>query len=68
MKLGLGENAIGFAITGRLGHLIRKGTYLELLPTPLHFKVTAEWLTDELFHNYTILLLSESNLRDLAVD
>ncbi len=58
MKLGLGESAANladrFAITGRLGHLIRKGTYLELLPTPLHnFKVTTEWLTDELFHNYT---------------
>lgn len=57
MKLGLGESAVNladrFEITGRLGHLIRKGTYLELLPTPVHnFKVTTEWLTDEIFHRY----------------
>ncbi len=32
------------------GHFIRQGTYLELLPTPLHdFKATTEWLKDELF-------------------
>ncbi len=57
MKLGLGESAANifdrFQVTGRLGHLIRQGTYLELLPTPVHnFKVTTEWLTDEIFRRY----------------
>jgi hypothetical protein len=40
-------------ITGELGHLIRQGIYLELLPTPIHnFKVTTEWLKDEVFQRY----------------
>jgi len=57
MKLGLGESAANiaerFEITGRLGHLIRKGTYLELLPNPVHnFRVTTDWLTDEIFQRY----------------
>lgn len=58
MKLGLGEGAANlfdrFAITGKAGHLIRHGTYLELLPSPVHnFKATVEWLTDELFTRHT---------------
>jgi len=33
--------------------LIRQGTYLELLPTPIHnSKVTAKWLNEEIFHRY----------------
>ncbi len=58
LKLGLGESAANlfdrFEITGRLGHLIRQGTYLELLPTPVHnFKATTDWLTDQIFHRYS---------------
>jgi len=58
LKLGLGESAANlfdrFEIAGRLGHLIRQGTYLELLPTPVHnFKATTEWLTDQLFYRYS---------------
>ena len=58
MKLGLGEGAVNlldrFAITGKAGHLIRHGTYLELLPSPVHnFKATVEWLTDELFTRHS---------------
>lgn len=58
LKLGLGESAANifdrFEITGRVGHLIRQGTYLELLPTPVHnFKATTEWLTDQLFYRYS---------------
>lgn len=58
MKLGLGESVANlgdrFEITGRLGHLIRQGTYLQLLPTPVHnFKANVEWLTDEVFHRYS---------------
>jgi len=57
VKLGLGESAANlfnrFEVTGKLGHLIRQATYLELLPTPIHnFKATTEWLVDEVFqHN-----------------
>jgi len=56
MKLGL-ENSVAnlfnkVEITGELGHLIRQGTYLELLPTPIHnFKATTEWLKDEVFEH-----------------
>ncbi|HEY9622015.1 MAG TPA: NAD(P)/FAD-dependent oxidoreductase [Crinalium sp.] len=54
LKLGLDESVANLfnkvEITGELGHFIRQGTYLELLPTPIHdFKATAEWLKDEIF-------------------
>jgi NADH dehydrogenase len=40
-------------IDGEAGHLIRQGTYLELLPTPIHnFKATTEWLKDEIIERY----------------
>lgn len=57
MKLGLGEGAANlfdrFIVTGQVGHLIREGTYLELLPNSVHnFKATTQWLTDELFHHH----------------
>lgn len=57
MKLGL-ENSVAnidgvVEIKGAVGHLIRQGTYLELLPTPVHnFKVTTEWLKEEIFHEH----------------
>ena len=55
MKLGLDESVAEifdrFEVKGKLGHLIRQATYLEMLPTPMrNFKATAEWLTDEIFH------------------
>jgi NADH dehydrogenase len=54
LKLGLEESVANLfnqvEVTGEPGHLIRQGTYLELLPTPIHnFKATAEWLKDEVF-------------------
>jgi NADH dehydrogenase FAD-containing subunit len=54
LKLGL-ENGVAnlfnsVELTGEIGHLIRQGTYLELLPTPVHdFKATSKWLRDEIF-------------------
>jgi NADH dehydrogenase FAD-containing subunit len=56
MKLGLGESVANLfdrvPITGRAGHLVRHGTYLELLPVYVHnFKTTVGWLTDELFQH-----------------
>lgn len=58
LKLGLEESAASlfdrFEVTGKLGHMIRQATYLELLPNPVHsFKATAEWLVDEIFQRYT---------------
>lgn len=55
VKLGLEESVAEifdrFEVKGKLGHLIRQATYVEMLPTPVHnFKATAEWLTDEVFH------------------
>ncbi|MGF1479643.1 MAG: NAD(P)/FAD-dependent oxidoreductase [Cyanophyceae cyanobacterium] len=57
MKLGLGEGAANLfdrlIVSGQVGHLIRQGTYLELLPNSVHnFKATTQWLTDELFNHH----------------
>lgn len=57
IKLGLGEGAANIfdrlIVAGQLGHLIREGTYLELLPNSVHnFKATTQWLTDEIFHHH----------------
>lgn len=53
LKLGLNESVANIfnriEVGGEVGHLIRQGTYLELLPTPIHdFKATTEWLKDEI--------------------
>ncbi|CAA9582602.1 NADH dehydrogenase [uncultured Synechococcales cyanobacterium] len=58
LKLGLGESAANlwdrFEVKGKVGHLIRQGTYLELLPTPVHnFKATSEWFIDHIFHHHS---------------
>ena len=57
MKLGLNESVANlfdkFEIAGQPGHLVRTGTYLELLPHLRHnLKVTADWLTDEIFQRH----------------
>lgn len=57
MKLGIEESVANifdrYEIQGEIGHLIRQGTYLEMLPTPVHdLKVTKEWLNDEIIHRY----------------
>jgi len=57
LKLGLEEAVANlydrFQITGELGHLIRQGAYLELMPTPVHnLKITAEWIDEELFNRH----------------
>ncbi len=58
LKLGMGDSVANlfnrFEVNGTVGHLIRQGAYLELLPTPIHdIKATAEWLTDEIFNRYS---------------
>lgn len=58
LKLGLEDAAANiydtFELDGEIGHLIRQGTYLELLPTPIHnFKATTEWLREEIFRQHT---------------
>lgn len=57
LKLGIEESVANiynsFEVTGEVGHLIRQGTYLELLPTPVHnLKVTGEWLKNEIFDRH----------------
>lgn len=58
LKLGLEDAAANiynkFELDGKIGHLIRQGTYLELLPSPIHdFKATSQWLRDEIFRQHT---------------
>jgi NADH dehydrogenase len=55
LKLGLEVAAANlferFLIAGQPANLIRQGTYLELLPTPIHnFKATVDWIMDEIFN------------------
>ncbi len=57
LKLGLNDAAANlfnvFEVAGESGHLIRQGTYLTLLPTPIHdFKATTEWVDEEIFHHH----------------
>ncbi|MEH1944204.1 MAG: NAD(P)/FAD-dependent oxidoreductase [Nostoc sp.] len=57
LKLGLNDAAANFfnilEVAGESAHLIRQGTYLTLLPTPIHdFKATSEWLDEEIFHHH----------------
>ncbi|MBW4634631.1 MAG: NAD(P)/FAD-dependent oxidoreductase [Iphinoe sp. HA4291-MV1] len=57
LKLGINDAAANlfniFEVAGELAHLIRQGTYLTLLPTPIHdFKATTEWLDEEIFHHH----------------
>jgi len=59
IKLGVAEGAANLfdriVITGRSGHLIRQGTYLSLLPNPVHnFNTIVSWLSDELFQSHTL--------------
>ncbi|KAF3886967.1 MULTISPECIES: NAD(P)/FAD-dependent oxidoreductase [Nostocales] len=57
LKLGINDAAANlfnvFEVAGEPAHLIRQGTYLTLLPTPIHdFKATTEWLDEEIFHRH----------------
>jgi len=68
LKLGLNNAGANisdlFEVTGEIGHLIRQGTYIELLPTPIHnFKATAQWLNEEIFQRY----LTSNNTSKTAV-
>ncbi|MEH1835324.1 MAG: NAD(P)/FAD-dependent oxidoreductase [Nostoc sp.] len=57
LKLGINDAAANlfnvFEVAGEPAHLIRQGTYLTLLPTPIHdFKATTEWVDEEIFHHH----------------
>ncbi len=57
MKLGIHKSVANLfdkiQINGEAGYLIRNAAYLEMLPLPAHnFKVTKEWITDEIFDRY----------------
>lgn len=58
LKLGLNDSAANlfgrFEVSGKIGHWVRHGTYLQLLPTPVHnLKASAEWSIDEIFERYS---------------
>lgn len=57
MKLGLEEAAANISnqveVDGEIGHLIRQGTYMNILPTPLRdLKLTAKWFKEEVYQQY----------------
>jgi NADH dehydrogenase FAD-containing subunit len=57
LKLGINDAAANLfntlEVVGKPAHLIRQGTYLTLLPTPIHdFKATTEWLDEKIFHHH----------------
>jgi len=57
MKLGLEEAAANISnqveVDGEVGHLIRQGTYMNILPTPLRdLKLTAKWFREEVYQQY----------------
>lgn len=57
MKLGLEDAAANISnqveVDGEVGHLIRQGTYMNILPTPLRdLKLTAKWFTEEVYQDY----------------
>ena len=40
-------------VKAKVGHLIRKATYFEMLPTSIHnFKVTTECIADNIFPKF----------------
>ncbi|MGB3789586.1 MAG: hypothetical protein WA949_16365 [Phormidesmis sp.] len=69
MKLGLRNGVANLfdkvQVKGVAGDLIRNGTYLEMLPTPLHnFKATTEWLTDDIFERHHSFQADQLNQPD----
>jgi len=57
MKLGLEDAAANISnqveVDGELGHLIRQGTYMNILPTPLRdLKLTAKWFKEDVYQDY----------------
>lgn len=66
LKLGLNDSAAHLfkklKISGKPGHLIRQGVYLELLPTPArNLKETTEWLMEEIFRRHSTPLAVNEN-------
>lgn len=57
MKLGLEDAAANISnkveVDGEVGHLIRQGTYMGLLPTPAHnLQAGIKWFNDEVLDRY----------------
>ena len=68
IKLGQAEGAASLfdriTIPGRSGHLIRQGTYLSLLPNPVHnAHGMVSWLFDELLQRHTLPAKPRPGLR-----
>ena len=73
MKLGIRRGVANLfdkaQITGEAGDLIRKGVYVEMLPTPIRdLKATAEWLSDEVFERHLPSVSEQSELADEGLE
>ena len=73
MKLGVRRGVANLfdkaQITGEAGDLIRKGVYVEMLPTPIRdLKATAEWLSDEVFERHLPSVSKQSELADEGLE
>jgi NADH dehydrogenase len=57
MKMGLEDGIANIfnrlEINGSAGHLIRQGTYMNILPTPKHnLKIAGKWINEEVYQEY----------------
>ncbi len=73
MKLGIRRGVANIfnkaQITGEAGDIIRKGIYIEMLPTPIRdLRVTAEWLSDEVFARHLPSVSESSELEDAGLE
>jgi NADH dehydrogenase FAD-containing subunit len=71
MKLGLEEAAANISnqveVNGEVGHLIRQGTYMNILPTPLRdLKLTAKWFNEEVYQEYVEPQLNKKSVKWVA--
>lgn len=72
MKMGVGTGLADLfdrmIIDGSTGGLIRTGTYLELLPTPLrNFKATFQWIDEEIFNRYIHQIRRHKTSRSISL-
>jgi NADH dehydrogenase len=71
MKMGLEEALANIfnriEVDGEAGHLIRQGTYLNIVPTPARdFKLTAKWFKEEVYQQYLEPKLTSNTAKVVA--
>jgi NADH dehydrogenase FAD-containing subunit len=57
MKMGLEDGIANIfnrlEVDGTTGHLMRQGTYMNILPTPKHnLKISGKWINEEIYQEY----------------